>query len=97
MLLLAILGGSPTVPIPPGDEWHLDAGGQTIWDTGFPIQVQGLGTIVYQSIESIKTFHVRPWIVDDGDDAWTPSVPQAVGNISPWENGNQRSNANSYG
>jgi hypothetical protein len=91
------LGGGPADPIPPGDEWHLDAGGQAIWDTGFSIQVAGSGTISYQSIESVKTFNMRPRIIDDGDDAFIQDVTQAVGSISLWENWNQRTLASSYG
>jgi len=78
----------PADPIPPGDEWHFNAGGRAVQDTGFSISAAGLGTVLYASIETLKTFNVLPRYIDDGDDPFTESPTHAQSNISFFANWN---------
>jgi len=78
----------PAEPIPPGDQWHFDAAGNPAIDTGFSISASGLGTVTYESIETLKPFNVQARIIDDGDENYTESVNNAQGNISYFANWN---------
>ncbi len=78
--------GDPAVP--PGDKLWFDAEGRPVLDTGLSLTAVGIGTVTYQSIETLCVFDQAPRIIDDGDDAYTQHPITAVNNISPISNWN---------
>ncbi len=63
---LPVVGGPG---VPPGDTLFFDGQGQPVLDTGFSLTSQGIGTVTYQSIETLFTPNasVAGRIIDNGD------------------------------
>ncbi|MCO6454870.1 MAG: hypothetical protein J5I93_06190, partial [Pirellulaceae bacterium] len=73
----------PNEPIPPGDTLLFEGSGQEVLDTGFSITAAGIGTVTYQSIETLLAPNQRPRIIDNGDAQFLESPITATDNISP--------------
>ncbi|MCO6455093.1 MAG: choice-of-anchor D domain-containing protein [Pirellulaceae bacterium] len=86
------VNGNPPVvgdaAVPPGDKLYFDGQGQVVLDTGFSLTALGIGTVTYQSIETLCVFDQAPRILDDGDDTYFELPTTAVANISPLANWN---------
>ncbi|MCO6458613.1 MAG: choice-of-anchor D domain-containing protein, partial [Pirellulaceae bacterium] len=79
----------PNEPIPPGDTLLFEGSGQEVLDTGFSITAAGIGTVTYQSIETLLAPNQRPRIIDNGDAQFLESPITATDNISPLVHWNQ--------
>jgi len=90
-VLRNVNGNAPVVgdaAVPPGDKLYFNAEGHEVVDTGFSLTALGIGTVTYQSIEELCSFHQAPRIIDNDDDFFEANPNTAVPNINYYQNWN---------
>jgi hypothetical protein len=66
-----VAGNDPGSGADPGDTLHFEADGNEVRDTGDSLTATGVGTVTYNTVETINLPNVAPWIIDNGDNGWS--------------------------